>query len=88
MVPSAEEGDAFKAVDVAAEEADEDDEISAPGLITVAEEIDALPSPPSSFFRDPTPVIPAGIAQATQPVFHQQLFKVNKTIITKIPNKK
>merc|ERR1711892_1572335 len=67
-------GDVFMAVNVASEETD-DDEITAPGLITVAEEINELPSPPTSLFRDPIPVIPAGIAQATQPIFHQQLFK-------------
>jgi len=87
VVPAPE--DVFMAVNVAAEETD-DDEITAPGLITVAEEIDELPSPPTSLFRDPIPVIPAGIAQATQPIFHQQLFKNPKLspFLVQYPNSK
>jgi len=69
-----DEPNVIEAVDVASEDTDEDTSNIA-GLITIAEEIDSLPNPPTSLFRDPTPVIPAGIAQATQPVFHQQLFK-------------
>merc|ERR1712128_141282 len=87
VVPASE--DVFMAVNVAAEETD-DDEITAPGLITVAEEVDELPSPPTSLFRDPIPVIPAGIAQATQPIFHQQLFKNPKLspFLVQYPNSK
>merc|ERR1712106_548419 len=87
VVPAHE--DVFMAVNVASEET-EDDEKTAPGLITVAEEIDELPSPPTSLFRDPIPVIPAGIAQATQPIFHQQLFKNPKLspFLVQYPNSK
>ena len=49
---------------------------AAVGEITIREHIDALPSLPSSPFRDANPVIPAGIAQATQPQFTQTIFKV------------
>merc|ERR1711892_1057631 len=62
-LPAPEDADVLKVVDVASEKTD-GNEITAPGLITVAEEIDELPSPPTSLFRDPIPVIPAGIAQA------------------------
>jgi len=88
-LPAPEDADVLKVVDVAAEETD-GNEIAAPGLITVAEEIDELPSPPTSLFRDPTPVIPAGIAQATQPIFHQQLFKNPKLspFLVQYPNSK
>jgi len=88
-LPVFEDPNMVKAVDVAEEETDEDTSITA-GLITVAEEIDSLPSPPTSLFRDPIPVIPAGIAQATQPVFHQQLFKNPKfsPFLVEVPNSK
>merc|ERR1712123_32743 len=88
-LPAPEDADVLKVVNVAAEETD-GNEIAAPGLITVAEEIDELPSPPTSLFRDPTPVIPAGIAQATQPIFHQQLFKNPKLspFLVQYPNSK
>ena len=49
---------------------------AAVGEITIRDHIDALPSPPSSPFRDASPVIPAGIVQATQPQFTQTIFKV------------
>merc|ERR1712106_438506 len=88
-LPAPEDADDLKVVDVASEETD-DIEIAAPSLITVAEEIDELPSPPTSLFRGPTPVIPAGIAQATQPIFHQQLFKNPKLspFLVQYPNSK
>merc|ERR1711892_1482090 len=88
-LPAPEDADVLKVVNVASEETD-DNEIAAPGLITVAEEIDELPSPPTSLFRDPIPVIPAGIAQATQPIFHQQLFKNPKLapFLVQYPNSK
>merc|ERR1711973_641500 len=60
---------------VVVDEEDEEDNAKVPGLITVAEEVDSLPAPPLSLFRDPTPPIPAGIVQATQPKFTQILFK-------------
>jgi hypothetical protein len=66
--------DEVDAVDVSEEEVDE--KIPASGIITVAEEVEDLPAPPLSLFRDPShPPIPAGIAQATQPHFIQTLFK-------------
>lgn len=58
-------------VDVAEEEKDEE----AP-IVTVAQTIEAIPSPPRSPFRGELPNIPAGIgAQSTQPIFTHQLFK-------------
>merc|ERR1711935_956464 len=89
LLPAPEDAGVLKVVNVAAEETD-DNETAAPSLITVAEEIDELPSPPTSLFRDPTPVIPAGIAQATQPIFHQQLFKNPKLspFLVQYPNSK
>merc|ERR1712018_303913 len=60
-------------VDVA-EEVDAD-ATPALGEISIREHIDALPSIPSSPFRNQAPVIPAGIAQATQPHFIQAVFK-------------
>lgn len=57
-------------VDVAEEEKEE-----AP-IVTVAQTIEAIPSPPRSPFRVELPNIPAGIgAQSTQPIFTHQLFK-------------
>merc|ERR1712142_64950 len=60
-------------VDVA-EEVDAD-ATPALGEISIREHIDALPSIPTSPFRNQPPVIPAGIAQATQPHFVQAVFK-------------
>ena len=65
--------DDIEAVDVATET---DDGASALGEITVRDHIEALPAIPSSPFRDQSPVIPAGIVQATQPKFVQTIFKV------------
>merc|ERR1711971_55880 len=57
-------------VDVAEEEKEE-----AP-VVTIAQTIEAIPSPPRSPFRVELPNIPAGIgAQSTQPIFTHQLFK-------------
>merc|ERR1712018_278612 len=53
----------------------EADATPALGEISIREHIDALPSIPSSPFRNQAPVIPAGIAQATQPHFIQAVFK-------------
>merc|ERR1712066_466755 len=64
--------DDIEAVDVATET---DDGASALGEITVRDHIEALPAIPSSPFRDQSPVIPAGIVQATQPKFVQTIFK-------------
>jgi len=44
-------------------------------IVTIAHYVDALPSPPKSPFRNELPPIPAGIVQATQPVFSHELFK-------------
>ena len=66
--------DDIEAVDVATET---DDGASALSEITVRDHITALPDIPRSPFRDQFPVIPAGIAQATQPKFVQTIFKVN-----------
>ena len=60
-------------VDVAEEEA-------APGEIVIRRPVDSLPSFPASHFRDHRPVIPAGIAQATQPTFVHTIFKVSTNI--------
>jgi len=62
-------------VDVAIEE---EDEAPAAGLVPIKQTVDSLPLPPLSLFRDPTPPIPAGIAQATQPQFVLTPFKNNK----------
>jgi len=60
-------------VDVAVEELEEDE---SPSIVTIQKNIEALPTPPKSLFRDPLgPPIPAGIVQATQPQFVQVLFK-------------
>ena len=71
------------AVDVAAEV---EEETGVPGgVITIQQRIEALPSPAASLFRDPSgPPIPAGIVQATQPVFVQTVFKVRQNIISSI----
>jgi len=61
-------------VDVTVEE---EDNTATAGLVPIKHEISALPAPPLSLFRDPTgaPPIPAGIAQATQPIFVSTPFK-------------
>ena len=66
--------DPVEAVDVAEEVVEEE---AAPGEIVIRRPVDSLPSLPASPFRDQRPVIPAGIAQATQPQFVQTIFKVN-----------
>jgi len=61
-------------VEVSVEETEEDD---TPTVVTIKENIDALPTPALSPFKDllQGPPIPAGIVQATQPKFTQVLFK-------------
>jgi len=65
------------AVDVAEEITD--DGVRPLGEITIRKEVDSLPSLSASNFRGTnTPVIPAGIVQATQPHFVQTIFKNDK----------
>ena len=66
-----------EAVDVAEEEVEEE---AAPGEIVIRRPVDSLPSFPASPFRDQRPIIPAGIAQATQPTFVHTIFKVSTNI--------
>ena len=66
-----------EAVDVAEEEVEEE---AAPGEIVIRRPVDSLPSFPASPFRDQRPIIPAGIAQATQPTFVHTIFKVSINI--------
>ena len=69
--------DPVEAVDVAEEVVEEE---PAPGEIVIRRPVDSLPSLPASPFRDQRPVIPAGIAQATQPQFVQTIFKVSISV--------
>ena len=69
--------DPVEAVDVAEEVVEEE---AAPGEIVIRRPVDSLPSLPASPFRDQRPVIPAGIAQATQPTFVHTIFKVSINI--------
>jgi len=61
-------------VEVAVEASEVD---NTPTVVTIQEHIDALPTPAPSPFKDflQGPPIPAGIVQATQPMFTQVLFK-------------
>jgi len=59
-------------VDVGVEE---EDDAPAAGIVPIKQTVDSLPLPPLSLFRDPTPPIPAGIAQATQPIYVDAPFK-------------
>jgi len=64
------------AVDVAEEITD--DGVRPLGEITIRKEVDSLPTLPVSNFRGTSPIIPAGIVQATQPHFVQTIFKNDK----------
>ena len=79
LQPEMESGpaDPVEAVDVAEEVVEEE---PAPGEIVIRRPVDSLPSLPASPFRDQRPVIPAGIAQATQPQFVQTIFKVSISV--------
>ena len=53
-----------------------------PGEIVVRQPVHSLPSLPGTLGRGPqVPVIPAGIAQATQPQFVHTIFQVKKVVI-------
>ena len=63
-------------IDVLEEEEDVD---PAPGEIVVRQPVHSLPALPGTLGRGPqVPVIPAGIAQATQPQFVHTIFQVQE----------